>query len=204
MDSLGDIYSNFKKELEDNQNILSQSIELFDARNFGYPQELHYKIVETCFVEMFNSFENFIEKAFISYLTRKPDLKGNKYKCYVSPKDEKHAYNILKGKNNYPKWTDIKEICLIVDLYFEDCGPFKQLCTNPSELQEIKNIRHYIVHKSENALENYKKVLYKHVSIYNMKPAEFLLTFDKSIKVPYFTLYKDFLVTIVDSICNAN
>ena len=203
MSTVKDIYNSFNKEIDEISDLLSKSIELYDNKEVSYDKSLHYKIVESCFVDMYNLFESFIENAFISYMLGSSNIKGINYTCFVTPNDAEHAYGLLKGRNSFPRFTDITEICLLAKLFFENRGPFEIFCMNPKTLQDIKLVRNFISHNSINARDKYKNVLISNSQLPNLSPAEFLLTFEKTEKKMFYTLYEEFIRFLVDEICGA-
>lgn len=204
MVGIKDSYHQFNKEIDSIFDVLNKSIKLYEDSSISYDQDLHFMITETCFVNLFNSWEYFLEKTFIFYLLGHQSMSGKVYPCCVKPLDEKHAYDILKGTKTYPKWTDHKERSCLARLYFENSGPFACLDENPIELHEILDIRNSIAHRSEKAVNDFKKVQVRKLGVFeDSRPAEFLLRFVERKKVTYFSYYAEFLKFYADKICDS-
>lgn len=205
MNGINNAYMLFCEDIKNNYKILNNSIELYEDKKIRYEKNLHYKIIEGCFVEMFNSWEFFLENSFISYLLGYEDLDGKQYNCCVRPKNESHAYDIIKGTKSFPKWTDIKETVCLSNLYFDDLSPFSCLESNPIELKEIKDIRNFISHKSEKSKRSFKNVLINNLGTSSeIGAGEFLMKFKKGEKITYFTFYEEVLMFYVEEICNVS
>lgn len=203
MNGIKNIYTKFNQEINFAYSLIKQSQELYENNKIKYNKDLHYKIVEACFMDIYNSWEDFIEKSFILYLLGDVDFKNNKYKSCINPKDEEHAYNIIRGIRTYPKWTDLEELMVFANLYFINNGPFDCLKYNPIELREIKNIRNFISHKSEKSKKCFKNVLIRNtVYTQKIKPGEFLMMFIYKQKITFFSYYCEYLKILVDKICN--
>lgn len=201
-DEIKKIYEQFNTNIDLIYSLLNKSIKLYDDNTVKYDKNLHYKVVESCFVDVFNCWESFLENTFIYYLLGHQNLKGESYKCYAKPKDKKHAYNIIKGIRAYPKWTEFQELSCLSGLYFEDHGPFACLEENPLEINEVKNIRNFISHKSEKSKQVFQQVLIRNLSIKdNINAAEYLLKIKTKEKITYFAYYTEFLRLYVDRIC---
>lgn len=202
MSEIRRLYKKFNDQINEIYSLLDKSISLYDDNEIKYEKELHYKIVETCFTDMFNCWESFLEKSFIYYLMGHENLQGKIYNCCVNPRDEKHAYNILKGTKTYPKWTEPNETSCLSDLYFDNHGPFICLEDNPIEFTEIKDIRNYISHHSEKSKQCFQKVIIRNLKVApNITPAEYLLKMKDKQKITNFTYYAEFLKLYVDKIC---
>lgn len=203
MSAIKSIYIKFNEDIEKTYKLLNNSSKLFEDNKTEYNKDLHYLVVESCFINIYNSWELFIEDSFISYLLGNPDLKNKQYCCCVKPKNASHAYNIVKGTKIHPKWTDTNELSCLADIFFENKGPFICFDKNPIELVDIKAIRNIISHKSKKAQENFKKVLIRNITdSTDIRAGEFLMR-PKNSGTTYFSYYDEAMRLFVDEICNA-
>jgi len=205
MQAVDEICTWFEEEYTKVNELLSQSTVLFENKagyyDVVYNENLHYEIVERCFMKVFLLWEQFLEKAFISYLCGSKDMKGMITKTFVTPLDEEHAYNILKGTKNYPDWTNIDTVNILSNLYFDNSGNFQYLKSPPEEMLDIKTIRNKLSHISQNSDNQYNRLLSKRIKRTDVRVGEFLLLF-KNKSLTYYSHYCDFILDYVLAICN--
>ena len=152
-------------------------------------------------MRVFLAWENFLEDAFISYLCNEEDLQGVKYNRYAEPVDEEHAYGMLKGTKQYPDWTNVNNINILSDLFFENSGPFNLLLSNPVEFQHMKTIRNRISHISKQSIQAFNKFTNSQIATNNLTAAAFLSTLKDS-NITFYSFYTDIIKSYVDAICN--
>ena len=158
-----------------------------------------YSIYELSFLKIYLSWESFIGRIFILYMIGEKTDSGYAPKRYVTPRDEKHAYDIIKSGRPFPNWLDIEFIREKSELFFENGEPFKTALYSKTNirggLQNMRVLRNIIVHASEEAEEKYKNMLRNGLgSAPNISPGEFLsrMRIGKP-KVPYIVYYKKIL-----------
>lgn len=206
MNTIEECYNGFVKIYDDYNEMLSDSTILYQ-QNIGYDghffsKKIYDAIVEHCFIQIFLAWENFLENSFILYLNAKADLQGRVYVRYGTPKDNEHAYNMIKGTKNYPDWTNLNDVKYLAKIYFENGGPFSILENMPVEFDDIKNIRNRISHNSEKSTKAFERVLIKTImQTTNVSVGDFLMMF-KDNSQTYFSYYMDYLKGYVEAICN--
>jgi hypothetical protein len=162
---------------------------------------MYNAIVEQSFMRIYLAWETFLEKSFIIYLQGETDLKGTVYIKFGNPKDNEHAYNMLKGTKNYPDWTNIDDVNQLAGIYFDNSGPFATLVAPPPEMLAMKTIRNRISHVSEKSLKQYNRLLMQNISQTNIAPGDYLMQLRSGTQT-YFTFYVEMLKDYVEAICN--
>jgi len=162
------------------------------------PDEI-FAIYELSFLKIYLSWESFIGRVFILYMIGEKTDSGYAPKRYVTPRDEKHAYDIIKSGRSFPDWLNIEFIREKSELFFENGEPFKTALYSKTNirggLQNMRVLRNIIVHASKEAEEKYKNMLRAELgSAPNISPGEFLsrMRIEKP-KVPYIVYYKKIL-----------
>ncbi len=188
-----------KNELIQNMN---KSLELINRINkishMLSPSEI-YSIYELSFLKIYLSWESFIGRVFILYMIGEKTDSGYVPKRYVTPRDEKHAYDIIKSGRSFPDWLNIEFIREKSELFFENGEPFKPLLytntTIKGALQNMKVLRNIIAHASKEAEGKYKNMLRVELgSAPNISPGEFLSRMRiENPKIPYIVYYKRIL-----------
>lgn len=205
MKTILDIYNEFNKNFTDTNKVLFDSNYLFQNgvqyNGTLFNQDIYDSIIEHCFMKIFLAWEFFLEQAFILYLCDAEDLQGNKYTHFAQPKNEEHAYELLKGTKQYPDWTNLDNIKILSNAFFENYGPFILLSDNPVEFQHMKTIRNRISHISKQSINNFNKFTNAQIAINNTTAANFLSTL-KDGSITFYSFYTDIIKSYVDAICN--
>ena len=182
--------------------VLLQASVSHDGSDFT-PQ-MYNTIVESCFMQIYLAWENFLEKSFVAYLQNATDLKGQTYSRYGFPTDDNHSYNMLKGTKSYPDWTNIDDVNYLAKTYFDASGPYAIISSPHTDFLDMKIVRNRISHISEKSTKSFNRVLAKNIAQTNLSPGEYLMLFkDSSVAQTYFTYYVDMLKDCVDAICNS-
>lgn len=168
-----------------------------------YEKDFHDAIVEYAFLRLYIKWEYFIEKSFLYFMLGGSGLNGEKSQCYVDPKDEKHAYNLVRGLKQYPDWTNIESIYINANLFFKDGGSFKFLKQEAS-INEMKKIRNRISHMSIDSSKAFDALVITKLGTCPVpfSVADYLLYFDSQIKVTYFNYYVQSLKAYATKISN--
>jgi len=160
--------------------------------------EIH-SIYELSFLKIYLSWESFISRVFILYMIGEKTDSGYVPKCYVTPEDENHAYNIIKSGRPFPDWLNLEFVREKSELFFENGEPFKTTLYLKANirgaLRNMRILRNAIVHTSNEAKEKYENMLrteFGHAS--NISPGEFLSkTRVEKPKIQYIVYYKKIL-----------
>lgn len=205
MKAILDIYNEFDQTFINTAQILSDSNFLYQNRvqceRTVFSQDIYFNIMEHCFMRIFLAWENFLEEAFILYLCDSEDLQGRKYKRFAEPRDEEHAYRLLKGTKQYPDWTNLNNINTLSELFFKDSGPFQLLLNNPVEFQHMKIIRNRISHISKQSVQAFNKFTNAQIATNNLTAADFLSTL-RGDSDTFYSYYTGIVKAYVEAICN--
>ncbi len=188
-----------KEEFIQNMNKSLELIKQINKINQNLSVEVIYSIYELSFLKIYLSWESFISRVFILFMVGEKTDSGYAPKRYVIPKDEDHAYKIIKGSLRFVDWLNLEFIRQQSELFFENGEPFKSsLYSNATVrevLQNMKMLRNRIVHTSQEAKEKYKSLLRNEFGFAsNITPGEFLLKIKyKKPKISYIEYYKKIL-----------
>ncbi|MCD6100194.1 MAG: hypothetical protein J7K33_06405 [Candidatus Marinimicrobia bacterium] len=188
-----------KDELIQNMNKSLDLIKRINKIGSMLSSDEIYSIYELSFLKIYLSWESFIGRVFILYMIGEKTDNGYAPKCYITPKDEKHAYDIIKSGQQYTKWIDIKYIREKSELFFENGEPFKSALYSKTNikgaLQNMKILRNIIVHASKEAKEKYKNMLRNELGTApTISPGEFLsMMRSEKPKISYIVYYKKIL-----------
>jgi len=164
----------------------------------GFTADMKYMIVENVVLNICSSWERFLENIFIAYMQGNKSDNGSAITTYALPRDDMHAYNLIKNVTAYPDWTDISKILVNAENFFEDGGPFKLLETLKGDIIALKKIRNAIAHTSKKAREDFENLVRgKCGHLPNgITPAKFVSEYkigNRRIDPTYFEYYVNFL-----------
>jgi hypothetical protein len=164
-------------------------------------------IYELSFLKIFLAWEFYLEKSFILYMLGEETESGYKPRAYVIPRDEKHAYELIKGGRSFPDWLNLEFIREKSELFFENGSPFKDVLYNNQTIKEglqmMKIIRNRIVHISQKTQQEFSNLLrneFGHDS--GIGPGEFLKKNEakRQKSLSYIDYFKDILLTAANNI----
>jgi hypothetical protein len=117
-------------------------------------------VIAFAFLEVYISWENFLEGTMIAYALQELGTEGVRPNCYISPTDEEHAYSLIKGAAFYPEWSKLDEVLSCAERLFENGEPYRSALQNiSSHLSEMKTIRNAISHNSENSRKAFENLV---------------------------------------------
>lgn len=172
------------------------------AKNY-FSKDQVYLIYELSFLKNFLAWEWFIEKAFLLFMMGNETKKGYKPETYVYPRNEKHAYELIRAGREYADWTSPDIIIKKASLFFKNGSPFKNsIELIKQDIQDIKTLRNAIVHISHDSQEKFYSLLRNKIGYVktNITPGKFLSEFIKDNDLTYITYYSDLLMSISDKI----
>jgi len=195
-----------KNELKMEINTSFELIQTVNQLSQLYIDQVHL-IYELSFLKIFLAWELFLEKSFILFMLGKETDSGYKPRTYVIPRDEKHAYELIKGGRSFPDWLNLEFIREKSELFFENGSPFKDVLYNDQTIKEglqlMKITRNRIVHISPQTKREFSNLLRKEFGYdLGIDPGKFLKK--NMTKPPHFLSYidyfKDILLTAADNI----
>ena len=195
-----------KNELIQNMNKSLDLIKRINKISSMLSSDEIYSIYELSFLKIYLSWESFISRVFILYMIGEKTDSGYAPKRYVTPRDEDHAYSIIKSGRSFPDWLNLDFIREKSELFFENGNPFKTAIYSKANvreaLQNMRILRNAIVHASRESKEKYEKMLRNEVGfVSNMEPGEFLTNMRiKKPQIPYIVYYKKVLEVVSNGI----
>jgi len=164
-------------------------------------------IYELSFLKIFLAWELFLEKSFILFMLGKKTDSGYKPRRYVNPRDEKHAYELIKGGRSFPDWLNLEFIREKSELFFENGSPFKDVLYNNQTIKEglqmMKITRNRIVHISPKTKDEFINLLRNEFGYdLGIGPGEFLRKNKARSKksLSYIDYFKDILLMAANNI----
>lgn len=109
--------------LEEQCNSSIKCIKFVDRPEFlkdDITRNVREMVVNQAFVRVFTEWEYFLENSTIVYTLGESTLKGRKPVCYISPRDEEHAHQIIKGTSKCPDWSNMDVVIELEETLFED------------------------------------------------------------------------------------
>jgi len=166
-----------KEELIENLNESLELIKQINKSNILTKEQI-FSIYELSFLKMYLSWESFIGRIFILYMIGENTDSGYSPKRYVLPKDEQHAYDIVKGRQKFVDWSNLELLFQWANLYFENGTPFRDILIKSninSELKNMRILRNKIVHSSKESDANFIKLIRDEFGFASdISPGEFL------------------------------
>jgi len=154
---------------------------LREPRNNAYrliPKSKLYLIVELSFLQLFTSWEQFLEEAFIRYMCGNITSRGYSPKRFVQPRTLEHALDMVMQGRPYVDWTKLEEVITKAELYFEKGEPFANTLRNASaHLEDMKTLRNRIAHRSKHSEARFQALVRQRIG-HNPRgivPGKFLL-----------------------------
>ena len=206
---IDEILFSYQKENDELLELFYSSCAMKERFPEAYSEKMHYIFVEHILLTAYRNWEFFIEKVFIRYMLGDFSKKGKPVQRFVYPKDENHAYEMIKNVRLYPDWSDIDIILTYAENFFEDGGAFIYLRTMKGELYSIKKIRNAIAHNSLKAKREFENLVQGKIGFLpnNITPADFLANHKigkKKTDMLYIEYYIDFLKNAAEMLVQYN
>jgi len=117
--------------------------------NYFFSVDYQSFTTNSAFINIYISWEHFLEQSFLGYLVGELTLSGNLLQTYVQPPNAEHANKILIGTQKYVDWSNPETIVRLADLYFHNGDPFHTVMnSNKTSLFDLKTIRNSCAHIS--------------------------------------------------------
>ncbi len=150
---LADAYTSFRQSIT--------SLFFLDQRtqeHIGSPQL--FIVNEAILLRAFRAFENLAEESFIHYSFGRPTLSGTQVVSFLAPKDDAHAYELIKSSQPFLEWNKPDVVIGRAETYLENGGPIKAAyAAKQSLITDIRRIRNHIAHNSRTSLDEFKKTV---------------------------------------------
>jgi len=175
------ILTDFRKKINESLSLANDAVSLKELRGNTYRnirKSKTYLIVELSFLQLFISWEQFLEQTFVRYMCGGITCNGYSPKRFVQPKTLEHAGDIIMQGRPYVDWTKLDEVITKAELYFDKGEPFADTLRNASaQLEDMKMLRNRITHRSKHSEEKFRGLVLQKMG-YNprgMVPGRFLL-----------------------------
>lgn len=147
---ISELLNEFIVNIKDNTLIVNNAIRL---ENEGisalFSKKMRDYIIDCSFLKMCTLWEQYLERLFISFMLKNRSESTCGFSCYVSPIDDKHAYNLICNVNNYPDWSDCDKVLIWTNLFFDGNCPLLKLSGFKGDVKQLQKIRNHIAHNSE-------------------------------------------------------
>lgn len=136
-------------------------------------------IINNAFINVVTAWERFLEQSAFAYSMSEKSLNGNTPVCYISPRDEDHANDLIKGVTQYFDWSNKEAIINMAERIFENGSPYKTVISGiNSYLVNIKKLRNNIAHNSKKSNNDFDTLVRTELSPseVGITTAQFLLS----------------------------
>jgi len=171
----------FNEKITESLALANSAVTLREPRGNMYRPILKskiYLIVELSFLQLFTSWEQFLEETFVRYMCGCITQNGYSPKRFVNPRTLKHALEIISQGRQYVDWTKPEDVIDRAELFFDKGEPFANtLRTASNQLEEMKTLRNRIAHRSRHSEKRFQTVVLQKMGYnpHNMVPGKFLL-----------------------------
>lgn len=148
-------------------------------------------IINSAFINVVTAWENFLERSAIAYALSTESIKGHLPVCFIQPKDEEHASDLIKGSVNYFDWLSREQIVNMAERIFKNGEPYKSVISGiNSHLVNIKKLRNNIAHNSRKSNAEFDTLVRNELSPseVGISTAKFLLSSTNKAK-PFWEVY---------------
>ena len=161
-------------------------------------------IINSAFINVVTAWENFLERSAIAYALSTKSIKGHLPVCYVQPKDEEHANDLIKDSAIYFDWSNKEQIVSMAERILEKGEPYKSVISGiNSHLVNIKKLRNNIAHNSRKSNAEFDTLVRNELSPseVGISPAQFLLSSKDKAK-PFWEVYFLYLKNAAQTIAS--
>lgn len=117
--------------------------------NYIFSADYRSFTVQSAFINIYISWEYFLEQSFLGYLVGEVTINGNTVPTCVQPPNINHANKILIGTQKYVDWSNPEIVVKLADLYFTNGDPFHSVMNSiKTPLFDLKTIRNSCAHIS--------------------------------------------------------
>ncbi|WP_243300212.1 hypothetical protein [Bacillus litorisediminis] len=165
-----------------------------EINNWNNQIRLNHKLYELAFFKIFVKFELFLTNTFIGYATGESSIKGYTPERKLNFEDKAHLVGVLRNyRSSFIDYSEkIQQISKFI--FLEEKDPFS-LIFNDSKFYnyfiEMKYIRNYIAHESQESRIKYHKYVLKNKPF--EEPNDFLKKINKKNSKTYYSIYIDII-----------
>ena len=116
--------------------------------NYVHDEDYRHFIVNASILNFFIAWETFLESIFECFITGNGPVNGQVNSC-VTPRNEKHAQELLIGINKYFDWSNPEHVRKLSKLYLDEINPIESnIISIQTDLISLKTIRNAAAHLS--------------------------------------------------------
>jgi hypothetical protein len=137
----------YRQSVNDAFDIIDFSHSRYQSGGYKYPENIRKFMSRSACIDIFISWESFVEAAFLDFLVGELSVTGRAVTRYVIPIDFDHGRRIATGTNRYIDWGNPEIVRRMASLYFENGEPFSSIIGSiNSDLLDLKKIRNAAAH----------------------------------------------------------
>lgn len=156
--SLADTLTALQAEVNQCSSLIAHAHELDLVGQPLLPLIDQKQITVAAFLNMFISWETFLESAFLDYMIGSSTIGGRVPVKYVSPQNKDAARAMVIGAQRYFDYGNIENVRKIVRMFFENGDPFEPhisaMNADLADLRTMRNASAHITSTTQRALES--------------------------------------------------
>lgn len=191
--------SNFHNRLDKSFSLVNDALNYTELRGTRYrnlKQERIYQINELSFLDMYLSWEDFLENTFVRFMCGARTRNRYSPRLFVSPPTLEHALKFFMTAKGYVEWTSAQTIRERAGLVFKDGEPYNSAFRPVLDrLNQMRIIRNAIAHRPGKALSDFENMVTNELGHKpkGISPGGFLSKIERTSKTKYIQFYKDIL-----------
>ena len=116
---------------------------------------------ESALARAFRAYENFVEGAFLSFMTGEAGASGQLANRYVSAPTTEHARKMLQGNQKFLDWADPTLVTMRGAYFLDAEGPMSVAVSQAwNDIDMMRRIRNHVAHNSPESAVQYIKVVH--------------------------------------------
>lgn len=140
-------FSDFRASVEQVDSLIANSHQQDSCGFYILPELDRRQITAAAFLNLFISWETFIESALAKYMAGEASINGINPVRYVVPPTVADASAMIVGVNRYFDFANIELVRKVVGQYFENGGPFEpHLRSSLNDIQDLRIMRNASAH----------------------------------------------------------
>lgn len=155
---LADILAAFRTEVDQCNSLIAHAHALNPSGHPLFPITDQRQITIAAFLNMFISWETFLECTFIGYMTGASTIGGRFPVKYVSPNNAGAARAMVIGTQRYFDYANHENVRKIARMFFENGDPFEPhisaMIQDLADLRTMRNASAHITSTTQTALES--------------------------------------------------
>ncbi|MGD1044227.1 MAG: hypothetical protein ABR936_02740 [Bacteroidota bacterium] len=189
----------FRDRLDKSFSLVSDAsnyVELRGTQHRNLKQERIYQINELAFLDMYLSWEDYLENTFVRFMCGAKTKNCYSPKLFVCPPTLEHALKYFMTPKGYVEWTSAQAVSERAELVFKDGEPYSSAFRPVINiLNQMRIIRNAIAHRSGKALSDFEDLVTDEIGYKpkGIRPGGFLFKTERTSNTKYIQFYKDIL-----------